>query len=253
MDKRGLLLTEYLAILMLILLVSLVFFFAGKEKIEDITGKATWNISTQEAFNLGTYVNTTSNSSGAIFLNQTVFLDDLNSSGYMIAWWHFDNDTNDYSGRGNNLANSNAVSNITNAKFGTSYHFNGVWVAQMSTTNTSSLRLADNFTIATWVYDSSTAKSVIMAKGLIYMISSTDSAPCQASGNWNFCVNMNRSTSNYKTATDPDAHPQNTWQLLVGRKNASHISLFVDGVQKAVTAASGVVDAYDSIQGLMLE
>src|SRR3989344_2293812 len=71
------------------------------------------------------FVNTTSNSSGVISLNQTAFLDDLNASGDMLALWHFDGNLDDSSGRANHLTNVNNVSSNTTAKFGTSYYFMG--------------------------------------------------------------------------------------------------------------------------------
>ena len=241
-DENNFFLKKYGIFMLLILVISLVFFFAEKEKIEDITGKATWNTSTQQSFDLGTHTNTTSNSSGAIFLNQTVFLDDLNSSGYMIAWWHMDyNDssyvTPDSSGRGNHLtittsATSRIYSNSTTAKFNNSYYFNEGIDTYMTAAHSPSLNLTNNFTVAIWIYDVSSTTSVAIDKNAYYIDDVT------VSGKWGFYI---RNNSAVVATTDNEAHPFNTWQLLVGRKNDSHISCFVDGVEKASTSMPGLI------------
>lgn len=54
---------------------------------------STWDTSTQVDWDKGTYINTTSNSTGTLFLNQTTYPDDGTASdgvGGMVAWYHLD-------------------------------------------------------------------------------------------------------------------------------------------------------------------
>lgn len=161
-EKKGEQYFYHYLIILLIIFAAIAFFYFLREK-PNIIGFVTWNTSTQESFNLGTYTNTSTNSSNVLFLNNTEYSSEFNDSS-MVFWLHLNNNSNyrengsifkDFSEHGNNGSCSGLnCPAFASGKFDGSYSFDGT-NDYITVSNSNSLNITTNITFSAWIYPTS--------------------------------------------------------------------------------------------------
>ncbi|MBI5148299.1 FAD-dependent oxidoreductase [Candidatus Pacearchaeota archaeon] len=152
----------------------------------------------------------------------------------------FDVDARDYSGNGNHGTVNGAVFRKIGGKIGGAYSFTGT-NSYIQIADNQSLGVVNNFTIEMWLYDKNASVNRMLEKGDSYFILDdiAGASGCTATGRWQFLVKKNNVVY---CVEDTAAHGQDIWYHVVGVKNDTHISIYVNGVLKASTAVSGNID-----------
>ncbi|PIN79699.1 hypothetical protein COV16_02835, partial [Candidatus Woesearchaeota archaeon CG10_big_fil_rev_8_21_14_0_10_34_8] len=158
----------------------------------------------------------------------------------LVGYWDLDKNTFDFSGDENHgRLVGGAIINTTRGKFGGALDLSGT-DQYISVADSVELGVVNNFTVSMWLYDKSATNDRILEKGdgYFFMDNINGIGTC-STGDWEMLVK--KSNTNYCVGS-ASAHAQNQWYHVVGRKNDTHISLFVNGAHESSVALSGNID-----------
>ncbi|MBS3158888.1 LamG domain-containing protein, partial [Candidatus Woesearchaeota archaeon] len=145
----------------------------------------------------------------------------------LVGYWNFDKNASDFSGDDNHgTLVGGAILNTTKGKFGGALDLNGNG-QYVNVSDSAELGVYTNFTVSMWLYDKSTTNDRILEKGNAYFIANDMGEDLCALGRWQFFVKV---SSTIYCVGSPFAHNTNQWYHVVGVKNDSHISIFIDGI-----------------------
>jgi hypothetical protein len=156
-----------------------------------------------------------------------------NLDGSLVSWWRMD-DLNssggvvDYMGR-NNGTNVGGVVQVDNGKFGKAMSFNTTNYIRIP--NSVSLNLTGNFTISAWAYITTTTNyQSLIDKGTGFC---TNGYAFQYYTNaWHFFISNDSCAGLIDISSGSVSI--NTWYHIIGVKNDTNISIYLNGVLKSI-------------------